>query len=129
MLLLFVQIEVYKNNLELRCLPLAFTFCKAFYKTKRGRELVSIPHFSDEFLTKVFLRLYFINWPNFIVWLPLLLEIMGTICIVIICWPVCDVINFEINHSFLIQPFFYVTNSSGQKCKYLKNEKGFFNMK
>ena len=34
----------------------------------------------------------------------LLLEILGNMCIVIIYCPVCDVINFEINLSFLIRP-------------------------
>ena len=45
--------------------------------------------------------------------------------ILIICCPVCDVTNFEINHRFLIKPVFYITKMSGQKCKYLKNEKRF----
>ena len=38
-------------------------------------------------------------------------------CIVIICCPVCDIINLEINHNFLIKPFSYITKNSGQKCK------------
>ena len=46
-------------------------------------------------------------------------------CIVIICCPVCDVINFEFNHSFLIKPFFEMTKKSARKCKYLKNKKRF----
>ena len=59
-----------------------------------------------------------INWPNSIVWLlllleilgnmlPLLLEILGNICIY---FPGCDVINFEINLIFLIKlnPFFWM---------------------
>ena len=45
--------------------------------------------------------------------------------IVIISCPVCDVINFEINLSFLIEPFFYVTKKSEQKSVYLKNKKSF----
>ena len=36
--------------------------------------------------------------------------------------------NFEINLSFLIELFSCITKKSGQKCKYLKNEKT-FNMK
>ena len=40
--------------------------------------------------------------------LTLLLEILGNMCIVTICYPVCDVINFEINHSFLIKRFFHI---------------------
>ena len=42
---------------------------------------------------------------------------------VIICCPVCTVINFEINLSCLIKSFIYITKKSRQKCKYLKNEK------
>ena len=38
-----------------------------------------------DFSTKMFLMLYSINWPKFIVWLPLLLEILGSMCIVIVC--------------------------------------------
>ena len=33
---------------------------------------------------KVFLLLYSINWPNFFVWLFLLLEILGNMCIAIV---------------------------------------------
>ena len=60
----------------------------------------------------IILILHSINWPNFIVRLPLLLEILDNICIAIICRPVYDVINIEINLSFLIKPFFWLT----KKC-------------
>ena len=46
-------------------------------------------------------------------------------CIVIICSPAYDVINFEINDSLLIQPSFYVAKKPGQECKILKSEKSF----
>ena len=69
--------------------------------------------------------LYSINWPNLIVWLPLLLVILGNVFIVIICYPVFDVINFEINLSFFIKQFFYIIKNLGQKLTYLKNEKSF----
>ena len=45
--------------------------------------------------------LYSINWPNFIACLTLLLHVSHNMHIVIICCPVCDIINFEINFSFL----------------------------
>ena len=49
--------------------------------------------------SRIFLMLYSIYWPNFIVYLPLLLEILGNMRIVIICSPICDAINLEIkNH-------------------------------
>ena len=51
--------------------------------------------------------------------LSLLLEILGNMCIAIICCPFSDVINF------LIKPFFYITKYSGKNCKYLKNKMSF----
>ena len=53
------------------------------------------------------------------------LEIVVNMSIVIITFPVCDVMNFEIFLSFLIRPFFCITKLSKQKVKYLKNGKGF----
>ena len=39
------------------------------------------------------------------------------------CLPVCKVINFEINLSFLIKPFSYIwPKNSEQKLKYLQDE-------
>ena len=55
------------------------------------------------FFQEIFLMLYSIDWPNFTVCLPSLLAILDNMCIVIICCPVFDIINFEINHSFLIK--------------------------
>ena len=46
-------------------------------------------------------------------------------CIVIVWFPVWDVINFEIYLSFRIKPFSYMNKKSEQKMKYLKNEKSF----
>ena len=45
------------------------------------------------------------------------------------CWAICtcDIMNFEISHSFLFKSFFYITKKSSQKCKYLKNKKSFWN--
>ena len=53
--------------------------------------------------------LYSINWRNLIVSLPLLLGILGNMCIVIIYFSVDGVINFEINLSFLTKLFTYMT--------------------
>ena len=55
---------------------------------------------------KIFLFLYSINWPNLVVWLPLLCDILSDMCIVIIWQSGCDAINFEINLIFLTKPFF-----------------------
>ena len=38
--------------------------------------------------------------------MPLLLKILGKMCIAIACYPGCDVMDFEINLFFLIEPFF-----------------------
>ena len=63
---------------------------------KKDLELVAPPHFEHDFQEKIFLMLYSINWLDFIVWLSLLFEISGNMFIVIVCCPVCDVMNFEI---------------------------------
>ena len=52
-------------------------------------------------------------------------EILDVIRTAVICFPNCDVINFEINLTFLIKSFFYKTTKSRQKSKYLENEKSF----
>ena len=64
--------------------------------------------------------LHSINWLNFIVWLSLLLELLGNMCITIVSqavmlWPI-----------FLIKPFWYMSKKSTQKLKYLENEKSFW---
>ena len=82
-------------------------------------------HFGHGFSGEMFLMLYSINWPNFIPWLPLLHKISINMCIIIVCYPVCDVTNVHIYFSDLIKPFSYMTKKSEQKFKYLKNEKSF----
>ena len=60
--------------------------------------------------------LYWSNyWSNFIVWLPLLLEISGNICLVFVYYSVCDVVNFEINLSFFVKLFSYMTKKNKTK--------------
>ena len=46
-------------------------------------------------------------------------------CIAIICLPVCHAKNYEINLSFLIKPFSYMTKKSEQKRKSFKKENNF----
>ena len=48
---------------------------------------------------------------------------MGNMCIAIVSFPGCDVVNFEIDLIFLINPFFYMNKKSRQKFKYLENKK------
>ena len=52
--------------------------------------------------------------------LPLLLEILGNMCITIVCFLGFHVINFEIILIFLIKPFSCVTDKSRKKKKVLK---------
>ena len=47
--------------------------------------IISPSYFMNDFSRKMFLMLHSINWPNFIVWLPLRLEILGSMCITIVC--------------------------------------------
>ena len=46
--------------------------------------------------------------------------------ILIICFPVYEVLNFEIKLSSLIKPFFRITKKIRTKVEYLKNEKSFY---
>ena len=69
--------------------------------------IVSLPYFAYNFSRKMFLMLYFINWPNFITWLSFLLEILVNMCIAAVCEAGYDVIDSEINLIFLIKPFSY----------------------
>ena len=71
----------------------------------KGLGIVPPAHLVYDFSTKMFLMLYSLNRPNLIAWLPLLLEILGNMCIAIVSYPGCDVIDFEINLMFLIEPF------------------------
>ena len=91
---------------------------------EKGLGIVSLPHFLYDFSRKIFLTLYSINWPNFIVWSPLLLR-YWKICFAIICFPGCDIIIFKVSLIFLIKPFFYTTKKSRQKLKYLENKQSF----
>ena len=51
----------------------------------KGLGILSPAHFVYDFSTKMFPMLYSINWPNFIAWLHLLLEIFGNMRIAIVC--------------------------------------------
>ena len=72
----------------------------------KGLVIVFPAHFLYDFLTKRFFMLYSVNWTNFIACLSLLLEILGNMCIAIVYYPGCDVMDFGINLIFLIEPFF-----------------------
>ena len=65
--------------------PLVFTLCKSFLKREKNSETILLATFSKWFLKKNILLVMFITWQNFIVWVPLLREIFGIMCIVIVC--------------------------------------------
>ena len=52
---------------------------------EKGLGIVPPLYFMYNFSGKMFFMLYSINWPNFIVWLTLLLEILVNMCIAIVC--------------------------------------------
>ena len=80
-----------KEDLELVSLPHFLHFlllshhAKLFKETKRSLKLVFLPHFLLNFCRKTFITLC--HWPNFIAWLALMLEILGNVCIAMICCP------------------------------------------
>ena len=59
------------------------TCIKLFHKIKRSGTS-PLPHLLHKFWRKIFLLLYSIKWPNFIVCLPLLCEILSNMCIEIV---------------------------------------------
>ena len=52
--------------------------------SEKGLGLISPPHFVYDFSRKMFLMLHSIYCPNFIIWLPLLLRLLGNMCITIV---------------------------------------------
>ena len=54
--------------------------------SKKQKEVWDLPiSFSALFLRKILLLLHSVNWPNVIVWLSLLRETLGNMCIIIVC--------------------------------------------
>ena len=97
------------NILKLKCKPLAFTLCKPCLKNKKRPGNCLPASFLHEFWIKHFLRLILLTDLIFFVWLPLLLEELGNMYIVIVCFSGCGLLNFKINLSFLIEPFPHLT--------------------
>ena len=67
-----------------------------------------------------------IDRTNFNVCLILLFEISGNVSVLTACFPVYDVIKFEITLAFSSSRFPTWPKKSGQKFEYLKNEKSFY---
>ena len=79
---------------------------------EKGLVIVSPSNFVNDFSRNIFFILYSINWLNFIGWLSLLNEILDILCIAIVRFSGCNVMNFEINLIFLIKPFFLLDQKS-----------------
>ena len=88
--------------------------------------IVSPPHLVYDVSIEIFFILHCFNWPNLIAWSSLRHKILGIMYITIVCFPSCNVMNFEINLIFQIKPFLYMSKKSRQKFKCLENEKGFW---
>ena len=99
--------------------------CSILIFLEKSLGLVSPPHFTYDFSTKLFRIVYSIILFYIIVSLPVLYEILGSMCITIVCKPGSDLINFKIYLKFLIKLFFYITKNSRHNLKYLENEKSF----
>ena len=113
-----------KTMLQTTC----FHLILSFLKIKRSLELVSMCHFLHNFWRKIFPLLYSINWPNFIVWLPLVWEIWATCVLqlfvnqVVTSW----ILKLTLSFSSIIFPFFLHDQLPWQKLKYLENGKSIY---
>ena len=68
----------------------------SIFEYQKVLELVSRPHFSQNFLIKIFLLYYYINWPNLIFRLCLLSKLFCKMCLVFHAWEFDGVITFDI---------------------------------
>ena len=118
------QVQNCLNILKLSCRPLAFASYKAFLNHKKKDSLPA--SFSAWFLKKNIALLYPITWPNFIVWLPLLREVLGNMCVIIVFKQAVTSQILKLTWSFELSHFFYIVKKSTQKLKYLKNEDSFY---
>ena len=117
---------VYSKNKLCKTLGYWSRYMLNFDILENGLGIVSPRHSVYDFLRKIFVMLLIsLILINFIVWLPLLLEILGNMCTAIAYFPCCDVINFEINLIFLIKPFFYMTKSQNKNLNILITKRAF----
>ena len=78
----FHQVSFYRSLLKYiktKMLTIYFYLIKLFKKTKRGLELICLPHFLHDFWRKIFLTLCFTYWPKS--WPDYLSSLR--------CWPIC----------------------------------------
>ena len=70
----------------------------------------------------MFFLLYSINLANFIAWLFLLLEMLGNICIAIVFYPGCDVLDFDLSNQTI---FSTKPKSEDKNLNILTNKRAF----
>ena len=78
---------------------------------EKGLGIVSSPHFMDDFSRKMFSCNILLTDQFSLSDCLYFLTYWGNLFIPIVCFPCCDVINFEINLIFLIKPFFFRTKT------------------
>ena len=84
----------------IRCHPLSLVAAPVFTRCSTlSHSFHSLSQSLSLFVTRCTTRLSFYKRSIFIVWFPLLFQILGNMCIAIVCFRGCDVINFEINLS------------------------------
>ena len=86
------------NRVKLRLLIRRYA---QFLLLEKGLRIVFLPYFKYDFSRKMFLMLYSINWQNFIVWLPLLFQILVNMCIAILFYQVVTSYNTSNQAVFL----------------------------
>ena len=124
-LFLFLKKSLFRQKQAINTLVLIYF--SSSWLLEKGLELVSphyifpTPYFPYGFSRKVFLILYSINLPNFIVWLLLHFEILGIICIRVICFPVSDTVHLEFDLNFPFKSFFYMTKTFRTKIWIFRN--------
>ena len=128
MFLLFVQVGYYQNILKLRCWSLFWPllpYIKLFLKNKKKSGTSYPASFSAQFLKKNVSQVIFYQLTKFHFLIVSTSWDIGQYVYCNYLRPICEVISFKINLSFLIKLFFYITKKLGQKYKYFKNEKNF----
>ena len=90
----------------------------------KGLGIVSPANFVYDFSAKVFLILYS-KRTNFHFLFKFTSWDIGQYYIALVCYPDCDVMDFEINLIILNEPLFHMTKKLWQKLKYSENKKSF----
>ena len=112
LVLLFNQVEDYQTYWNQSFNHFLLLHIKLFHKTKKGLELVSLPHFIHHVWKEIFHTLYFINLLNTsLPYYLYFLRHLGIMFIVTVCVPVSEGKNFQVYLGFLIKLFSYITKN------------------